>query len=112
MSDSLIPEDAARALVNSWRASEVICKDLAASAAKWTADFFAPDTETFKVAYSNRDEFQAVVNPNAATSSVVMVMKEIEAFPLDIAGLSGIRVLRDRMSACLARLPTWDLRVL
>lgn len=112
MSNSLITEDATRALVTKWRASEEVCRDLAALAAKWTADFYVPDTRTFKVAYSNREKFQAVVEPNAATSSVVLVTKDIETFTLDLAGISSIGVLREQVNACLVQLPTWDLQKL
>lgn len=108
MATSLTPEDATRALVNGWRASEVVCKDLSASAAQWTADFFVPDTATFKVAYINGEEFPAGVDPNATTSSVILVTKEIEASSLAPAGLSGLGVLCDRVNACLARLKTWE----
>src|SRR5437879_6287120 len=98
MADTQIREDATRALVNGWRASEVICRDLAASAAKWTADFFAPDSATFAVAYSSRDKFQATVEPNATTSSVVLVTKEIELFPQYLAGFDEVGLLRDRVN--------------
>jgi hypothetical protein len=111
MADNMIQEDV-RGLVNAWRASEVICKDLAASAAKWTADFFAPKTATFTVAYSKGDKFRGAVDPNATTSSVVLVTKDIEPFPLDLTEVSGMELLRDRVSACLKRLPTWDLQAL
>jgi hypothetical protein len=99
-------------MVNGWRASEVICRDLASSAAKWTADFFSPDTSTFMVAYSKGDKFRVGVEPNATTSSVIMVTKEIELFPPDLAGLSGIDLLRDQVNACVKRLPTWELQEL
>jgi hypothetical protein len=109
MTEMLSREDVARAMVNGWRASEVICKDLAASAVRWTAEFFAPDSATFAVAYSNRDEFRAEVDPNATTSDVVLVTKEIERFPQYLAGLDEVGLLRDRVKKCVKILPNSGL---
>ncbi len=109
MAESLIQEDAARTLVNDWRGSEVICRDLAANAAKWTADFFLPKSATFAVAYRSDDAFRPTVDPNATTSSVVLVTKEIELFPQYLAELSGIGLLRDRVDTCVKNLPSWKL---
>jgi hypothetical protein len=112
MTDMLDREDATRALVNGWRASEGICRDLAASAATWTAEFFAPDSAMFIVAYSNGDKFRPEVDPNATTSDVVLVTKEIELFPQYLAGLDGFGLLRDRVNACVKILPYSGLQKL
>lgn len=99
-----------RTLVNSWRASEVICRDLLGSAAKWTAECFAPDSATFAVAYNSRDKFRASLDPNATTSSVVLVTKEIELFPQYFAGLEEVGLLRERVNTCVKSLSEWELK--
>lgn len=109
MAETHTQNDDARTLVNSWRASEVICRDLAGSAAKWTAEFYAPDSATFVVAYSNRDEFKPKVDPNATTSSVVLVSKDIELLPQYLADMDGVNLLRDCVDECIDNLPEWDL---
>jgi hypothetical protein len=112
MTETPTQTDPTRTVVNSWRASEVICRDLAGSAAKWTAEFFAPDSATFAVAYSSRDKYETQVDPNATTSSVVLIAKDIEVFPRYLAGLDGVDLLRDRVNKCVKRLGDWELQQL
>jgi hypothetical protein len=95
-----------------WRASEAICRELAANASEWTASFFVPDTKTFRVAYVNGEIFRARIDPNATTSSVVIIDKDIEALALSPGELASTRRLRSNVSSCLEALTEWKPHVI